>query len=198
MDTGTVTGNINQTTMTNELRVQAENWQAIPTGSIRSEEHTSELQSQSNLVCRLLLEKKKKKESRAAIGMGFTRLRGDYVPGPRNRVVADVYPQLGFAPREASESSWAYDLADGPLTRPGTLLCATLSEPECVSSRSRSTPPPCMAVSWFRLYKPCARSSSTFLVRCWTTRRFLCFLFFLKDPAPPGIPPLSQPAALPI
>src|SRR2546430_6495004 len=29
----------------------------------RSEEHTSELQSQSNLVCRLLLEKKKKKQS---------------------------------------------------------------------------------------------------------------------------------------
>src|SRR2546427_5409687 len=28
----------------------------------RSEEHTSELQSQSNLVCRLLLEKKKKKQ----------------------------------------------------------------------------------------------------------------------------------------
>src|SRR5688572_32536887 len=32
----------------------------IPTAD-RSEEHTSELQSQSNLVCRLLLEKKKKK-----------------------------------------------------------------------------------------------------------------------------------------
>src|SRR2546430_4470291 len=29
------------------------------TGAGRSEEHTSELQSQSNLVCRLLLEKKK-------------------------------------------------------------------------------------------------------------------------------------------
>src|SRR2546430_17401968 len=29
-------------------------------GVMRSEEHTSELQSQSNLVCRLLLEKKKK------------------------------------------------------------------------------------------------------------------------------------------
>src|SRR2546430_9085071 len=29
-------------------------------GRSRSEEHTSELQSQSNLVCRLLLEKKKK------------------------------------------------------------------------------------------------------------------------------------------
>src|SRR2546430_13022711 len=33
-------------------------------GSLRSEEHTSELQSQSNLVCRLLLEKKKKKNKR--------------------------------------------------------------------------------------------------------------------------------------
>src|SRR2546427_2990842 len=30
-----------------------------PAGAPRSEEHTSELQSQSNLVCRLLLEKKK-------------------------------------------------------------------------------------------------------------------------------------------
>src|SRR3989475_9183793 len=30
-------------------------------GRARSEEHTSELQSQSNLVCRLLLEKKKNK-----------------------------------------------------------------------------------------------------------------------------------------
>src|SRR2546427_4944748 len=30
-----------------------------PRGGTRSEEHTSELQSQSNLVCRLLLEKKK-------------------------------------------------------------------------------------------------------------------------------------------
>src|SRR5256886_13505699 len=32
---------------------------AGPPGGDRSEEHTSELQSQSNLVCRLLLEKKK-------------------------------------------------------------------------------------------------------------------------------------------
>src|SRR2546427_6914340 len=31
---------------------------------VRSEEHTSELQSQSNLVCRLLLEKKKKNTCR--------------------------------------------------------------------------------------------------------------------------------------
>src|SRR5688572_32290070 len=37
---------------------------ATTTGDFsRSEEHTSELQSQSNLVCRLLLEKKKKKKT---------------------------------------------------------------------------------------------------------------------------------------
>src|SRR2546427_6049938 len=35
---------------------------SIAHGASRSEEHTSELQSQSNLVCRLLLEKKKKKK----------------------------------------------------------------------------------------------------------------------------------------
>src|SRR5688572_32560644 len=36
----------------------------IDAGAIRSEEHTSELQSQSNLVCRLLLEKKKKRKKK--------------------------------------------------------------------------------------------------------------------------------------
>src|SRR5690554_7083021 len=34
------------------------NWEAM-SGDIRSEEHTSELQSRPHLVCRLLLEKKK-------------------------------------------------------------------------------------------------------------------------------------------
>src|ERR1022692_1793287 len=36
--------------------------------SIRSEEHTSELQSPCNLVCRLLLEKKKRKDTTMAEG----------------------------------------------------------------------------------------------------------------------------------
>src|SRR5688572_31914825 len=55
------------------------NGSALPTGRClilvtpdgqrtRSEEHTSELQSQSNLVCRLLLEKKKKKRRTNASG----------------------------------------------------------------------------------------------------------------------------------
>src|SRR6266566_9049974 len=44
-------------------------WRACcppPTARRRSEEHTSELQSPCNLVCRLLLEKKKNKEMNAA------------------------------------------------------------------------------------------------------------------------------------
>src|SRR2546430_11545022 len=46
-----------------------------PTGS---EEHTSELQSQPNLVCRLLLEKKRK--TQAAVAVGHNLLRLGYQP----------------------------------------------------------------------------------------------------------------------
>src|SRR2546430_7372755 len=54
----------------------------------RSEEHTSELQSQSNLVCRLLLEKKKKY-------VGFL----------------DVTPSIGFIPYTPSlRISFVFDL----------------------------------------------------------------------------------------
>src|SRR2546430_8571856 len=46
------------------VRVAAKaGFQFARTGLDRSEEHTSELQSQSNLVCRLLLEKKKNLEA---------------------------------------------------------------------------------------------------------------------------------------
>src|SRR5688572_31096899 len=40
----------------------------------RSEEHTSELQSQSNLVCRLLLEKKKKKKNHSHLTTCLQRI----------------------------------------------------------------------------------------------------------------------------
>src|SRR2546430_9967534 len=47
--------------------------EALP-HSLRSEEHTSELQSQSNLVCRLLLEKKKKyRQLHTAVRCSLTR-----------------------------------------------------------------------------------------------------------------------------
>src|SRR2546430_6195290 len=45
--------------------------------SVRSEEHTSELQSQSNLVCRLLLEKKKKVSYEVILGNTKIALESD-------------------------------------------------------------------------------------------------------------------------
>src|SRR3982750_1863874 len=69
----------------------------------RSEEHTSELQSRSDLVCRLLLEKKKKKQTdratpertRAAQGASTRRARRDSVL-PLLRVVFRYLIMLSF------------------------------------------------------------------------------------------------------
>src|SRR5688572_32452455 len=46
------------------IRINIDRWSTPSQRQHRSEEHTSELQSQSNLVCRLLLEKKKKKKKK--------------------------------------------------------------------------------------------------------------------------------------
>src|SRR5690606_25504749 len=46
--------------MRSRLSLESELRTALATEQLRSEEHTSELQSRENLVCRLLLEKKKK------------------------------------------------------------------------------------------------------------------------------------------
>src|SRR2546427_6807145 len=48
----------------------------------RSEEHTSELQSQSNLVCRLLLEKKKKSTNHLTRPEEIPRLSHTHAPQP--------------------------------------------------------------------------------------------------------------------
>src|SRR5438046_8070871 len=47
---------------------------------IRSEEHTSELQSLTNLVCRLLLEKKKQENARRQLNEGQKDNQVDEVP----------------------------------------------------------------------------------------------------------------------
>jgi FkbH-like protein len=53
--------------------------------------------------------------ARAALAGGFTHLRGEYVPGPRNGLVAGLYPEIGFSPLARETSSWTYELAAGPL-----------------------------------------------------------------------------------
>src|SRR5690349_24037236 len=47
-----------------QCAVATSTWQALALADVRSEEHTSELQSRRDLVCRLLLEKKKKQKKR--------------------------------------------------------------------------------------------------------------------------------------
>src|SRR2546428_11347769 len=49
------------------FRDRPEEHPAVNEAELRSEEHTSELQSRSDLVCRLLLEKKKKKKKKIEI-----------------------------------------------------------------------------------------------------------------------------------
>src|SRR2546430_9178679 len=66
-------------------------WGGTSSGSFRSEEHTSELQSQSNLVCRLLLEKKKEVDEHRAGRRDLHRLLRLQLPGlrpPRHPVPA--------------------------------------------------------------------------------------------------------------
>src|SRR5256886_3207857 len=68
---------------------------ARSTSRSRSEEHTSELQSQSNLVCRLLLEKKKIQE---------------LTPQPLAiKLVEPIHPCPGLAPVVASSARSAIE-----------------------------------------------------------------------------------------
>src|SRR5438132_2712612 len=59
---GTVKSRLHYATNTLRAALEADLRSPIDSSRERSEEHTSELQSHSDLVCRLLLEKKKKKE----------------------------------------------------------------------------------------------------------------------------------------
>src|SRR2546430_3464667 len=64
----------------------------------RSEEHTSELQSQSNLVCRLLLEKKKQASLRNRICHSNLRPRRIFSPQNRNARYNPPDPEVPHSP----------------------------------------------------------------------------------------------------
>src|SRR2546430_8115423 len=80
----------------------------------RSEEHTSELQSQSNLVCRLLLEKKKKPQVNPD-------LHGSYICADLVRQGVD---ELAFAPPPAFIND---DRISSKISDPPHDWCAHLS-----------------------------------------------------------------------
>src|SRR5437762_7021923 len=64
----------------------------------RSEEHTSELQSPMYLVCRLLLEKKKKSDIRQSIPQTETRLKATLPPAPVSATLPNASPDPSLAP----------------------------------------------------------------------------------------------------
>src|SRR5256885_3228030 len=71
------------------VQLQCECWRVagnVTTPTTRSEEHTSELQSPCNLVCRLLLEKKK--------NTNITSFSGHYHPSERQLKHADASSTL--------------------------------------------------------------------------------------------------------
>src|SRR2546430_9608093 len=84
----------------------------------RSEEHTSELQSQSNLVCRLLLEKKKNTETTtSSLGRKYPSCDG----APRTGGSSHVLPTTCPAPQS---NAWSLTI---PAHLPTSLPLPTVS-----------------------------------------------------------------------
>src|SRR3982750_1316771 len=88
---------------------------------LRSEEHTSELQSQSNLVCRLLLEKKRSRHVRLRAAHGCTL--GDLTREPRvwgeeEGAKANTAPPQAAAEGGAGTGMLFFKMTPGPRTSP--------------------------------------------------------------------------------
>src|SRR6516162_891872 len=73
-------------------------WVHLPSARARSEEHTSELQSPCNLVCRLLLEKKKRRRSPAFPAVP---------PSSRSRPRRSI-PSTSSAVASAAAQTWCW------------------------------------------------------------------------------------------
>src|SRR2546430_4337833 len=84
-----------------------------PAAQLRSEEHTSELQSQSNLVCRLLLEKKKCPHAPKSIGAPRSR------PGPPAKSETAVPTTTLPGPDPARSQASIGPPPSGPSSTPG-------------------------------------------------------------------------------
>src|SRR5256884_151203 len=85
--------------------------------TLRSEEHTSELQSRLHLVCRLLLEKKKKHDSTSVMPSSTGSAGG-------SRLVAR-FPPLSSDPLWVASSAWLdSSRADQRMCTQSIMLCA--------------------------------------------------------------------------
>src|SRR2546430_7796177 len=84
-------------------------------GLARSEEHTSELQSQSNLVCRLLLEKKKQQEHLDLLSRDQHSVSAERRLHPPGTRAAATAATCSVQPQPSSTSPRSTHLAQSPM-----------------------------------------------------------------------------------
>src|SRR2546430_2420971 len=109
----------------------------VPEGLWRSEEHTSELQSQSNLVCRLLLEKKKSRyelpippqKVAASAHLPLSRRVALVLPDMPGSVDAQVQRPNPHGPRPTTPAARCYASCERRLALPSSCGCiASISD----------------------------------------------------------------------
>src|SRR2546430_1486029 len=163
----------------------------------RSEEHTSELQSQSNLVCRLLLEKKNKifsTDSSAIMHEEFDSIFHSLILthaiSEQHLVAVDTYAtdmQRPYCLLVAHRPS----IYSAPSRTSGDLLQPAV-EVGGLARENRSSGP-----AHAKLDAPRARRSGTPFGLSKRGRALNPLFFFLSEPAPTKSSPLPHPAALP-
>src|SRR5205807_3217900 len=100
-----LTGAVMEKSFRSSEKFEEPDIETVPASFLRSEEHTSELQSPCNLVCRLLLEKKKDILYNVA-----------YTPPPRYYPSANLIPALPILLDPLTERSFVvHRLTDYPL-----------------------------------------------------------------------------------
>src|SRR2546430_837869 len=165
--------------------------------SARSEEHTSELQSQSNLVCRLLLEKKNI-TPRSGPPVRIPRKAPRYLTcwhAPTFRSLDPAHSPHGHSPAHLSTAIprvttyMITSVADGHLCRARSTLLESLR-------RGRGN-------TEARKQSPCREKRSPHI--CWSTPTAVSSpydiggrIFFFNDRAPPQIPSLPLRIPFPI
>src|SRR2546421_155819 len=164
----------------------------------RSEEHTSELQSRSDLVCRLLLEKKKNEQGEAFWVLTSGQLLRLKLAGTAGHGLSPLSGlPVGPAQTPSQPLSRRPGRVDAPLRRHPPLRQHKMP----VRSAFRPRFAVSLSARHSRTRQTCARPPRLLRGRVpFTVIRALraVFFFFFNDPAPPEISPLPLPDPLPI
>src|SRR5262249_31620568 len=158
-----------------------------------SEEHTSELQSLTNLVCRLLLEKKKTQLRRSAAGATSIQRASVYGMNTGPPATSVAYGSRGMAERRGGGVHVEARQFPTHLPRPGMLpdQCrdASYAPPLRLATVRRRRRIPRSAVQLCRRKLRSVRR----IVKLRFLHSYPLPFFFFKAPRAPQLPPLSPP-----